>query len=131
MKYLGTSKFLLTQGSIEMMDELSMREVKRLLDVVSLLVFSDNSHAALQDELMILVRKQLCHTDPKYVLVEFILHLVLSILVFNASLNLEIQTVEGIPSVGQGLMLSTMDFHFYFSFSSQISLKNIPIFLQI
>ena len=50
---------------MEMMDELSMREVKRLLDVVSLLVFSDDSHAALQDELMILVRKQLCHTDPK------------------------------------------------------------------
>ncbi|MPC33810.1 Fanconi anemia group D2 protein [Portunus trituberculatus] len=61
------SKFtIFIKGSMEMMDELSMREVKRLLDVVSLLVFSDNSHAALQDELMILVRKQLCHTDLKY-----------------------------------------------------------------
>ncbi|XP_063887534.1 Fanconi anemia group D2 protein-like isoform X1 [Scylla paramamosain] len=61
------SKFtIFIKGSMEMMDELSMREVKRLLDVVILLVFSDNSHAALQDELMILVRKQLCHTNPKY-----------------------------------------------------------------
>ena len=65
MRYLCSTKLPLTQGSMEMMDELSMREVKRLLDVVSLLVFSDDSHAALQDELMILVRKQLCHTDPK------------------------------------------------------------------
>ncbi|KAG0727428.1 Fanconi anemia group D2 protein [Chionoecetes opilio] len=54
------------KGSMEMLDELSMREVKRLLDVVCLLVFSNKSHAALQDELMILVRKQLCHSDPKY-----------------------------------------------------------------
>lgn len=49
-----------------MVDELSMVEVKKLLDVVSRLAFSDSSHAALQDELAIMVRKQLSHTDIKY-----------------------------------------------------------------
>lgn len=55
----------LFQGSMELVDRLSMREVKKLVDVVSCLVFSDNTHAAMQDELMILVRKQLCHTHSK------------------------------------------------------------------
>lgn len=58
-----------------MVDELGMGEVKRLLDVVSLLVYSDSSHAALQDELVILVRKQLSHSDLKYVATFFFIYL--------------------------------------------------------
>lgn len=57
---------IVSQGSLDMVDELSMVEVKKLLDVVSRLAFSDSSHAALQDELAIMVRKQLSHTDIKY-----------------------------------------------------------------
>lgn len=53
------------QSSLDMVEELSMVEVKKLLDVVSLLVYSDMSHAALQDELAILVRKQLSHSELK------------------------------------------------------------------
>ncbi|XP_071548151.1 Fanconi anemia group D2 protein-like isoform X1 [Panulirus ornatus] len=64
------SKFtIFLKGSLDMVDELRMGEVKRLLDVVSLLVYSDSSYAALQDELVILVRKQLSHSDLKYKLI--------------------------------------------------------------
>ncbi|XP_069186232.1 Fanconi anemia group D2 protein isoform X2 [Procambarus clarkii] len=64
------SKFtIFLKGSLDMVDELGLGEVKRLLDVVSLLAYSDSSHAALQDELVILVRKQLSHTDLKYKLI--------------------------------------------------------------
>ncbi|XP_037793800.1 LOW QUALITY PROTEIN: Fanconi anemia group D2 protein-like [Penaeus monodon] len=64
------SKFtIFLKGSLDMVDELSMVEVKKLLDVVSRLAFSDSSHAALQDELAIMVRKQLSHTDIKYKLI--------------------------------------------------------------
>lgn len=61
------SKFtIFLKGSMELVDRLSMREVKKLVDVVTCLLFSDSTHAAMQDELMILVRKQLCHTHSKY-----------------------------------------------------------------
>ncbi|KAG7161845.1 Fanconi anemia group D2 protein-like 2, partial [Homarus americanus] len=49
------SKFtIFLKGSLDVVDELGIGEVKRLLDVVSLLVYCDSSHAALQDELIIL-----------------------------------------------------------------------------
>ncbi|KAK8726859.1 hypothetical protein OTU49_010097, partial [Cherax quadricarinatus] len=64
------SKFtIFLKGSLDMVDELGMGEVKKLLDVVSLLAYSESSHAALQDELVILVRKQLSHSDLKYKLI--------------------------------------------------------------
>ena len=42
-----------------------MGEIKRLLDIISHLAYSDSSHAVLQEELAILVRKQLSHQDIK------------------------------------------------------------------
>lgn len=56
----------LFQGSLDSVEDLCGGEMRRVVDVVSLLVFSSSTHAALQDELIILVRKQLSHTDLRY-----------------------------------------------------------------
>ncbi|XP_066963666.1 Fanconi anemia group D2 protein isoform X1 [Macrobrachium rosenbergii] len=57
------------KSSLDLVSILNMGEIKHLLDVVSHLAYSDGSHAALQDELAILVRKQLSHVELKYKLI--------------------------------------------------------------
>ncbi|CAL4104392.1 unnamed protein product, partial [Meganyctiphanes norvegica] len=53
------------KGSLELVEGLSLGEIKRLLDVVSLLAYTDGAQAALQDELHILIRKQITHSNIK------------------------------------------------------------------
>ncbi|KAK4317245.1 hypothetical protein Pmani_011660 [Petrolisthes manimaculis] len=54
------------KGSLDCVEDVCSGEMRRVVDVVSLLVFSSPTHSALQDELIILVRKQLSHTDLRY-----------------------------------------------------------------
>ncbi|XP_068244044.1 Fanconi anemia group D2 protein isoform X2 [Palaemon carinicauda] len=57
------------KSSLDLVDVLNMGEIKHLLDIVSHLAYSDASHAALQGELAILVRKQLSHVELKFKLI--------------------------------------------------------------
>lgn len=54
------------KGSLELVEGLSLGEIKRLLDVVSLLAYTDGAQAGLHDELHILIRKQITHSNIKY-----------------------------------------------------------------
>ncbi|KAK3892628.1 hypothetical protein Pcinc_003517 [Petrolisthes cinctipes] len=54
------------KGSLDSVEDVCSGEMRRVVDVVSMLVYSSPTHAALQDELIILVRKQLSHTDLRY-----------------------------------------------------------------
>ena len=60
------SNFSSLQGVLDYLDNLSMTQIRKLYSMLSMLAFQNNSDAVtIQDDMHIIIRKQLSSSDPK------------------------------------------------------------------
>ena len=54
------------QGVLDYLDNLSMTQIRKLYSMLSMLAFQNNSDSVtIQDDMHIIIRKQLSSSDPK------------------------------------------------------------------